>query len=128
TISFTRGNPPTGALGNGQLFTLVLSATDDVSVTNMNVRATGLITLNTNFNSGAQRTLAFTIPSDAVPGSSIEYRAHSLDSFGVASTESVITLQTIDTAPPVISIVSPAADSLLDPNSGLQLAVASSDN
>src|SRR5207237_449795 len=86
------------------------------------------ITLNTNFNSGAQRTLAFTIPSDAVPGSSIEYRAHSLDAFGVASTESVITLQTIDTAPPVISIVSPAADSLLDPNSGLQLAVASSDN
>src|SRR5439155_6369581 len=62
SVVLLRGNPSTGALGNGQTFTVLLSAADDVQVTNVTLVGVGVLQFVTNFPSGAQRALTFTVP------------------------------------------------------------------
>src|SRR5207302_5415158 len=58
-LLFARTNPPAGPLTNGQPFSLLVSATDDLQVTNVTVAGVGAVTFVTNFTSGAQQTLGF---------------------------------------------------------------------
>src|SRR5262249_51439567 len=56
--SLKRGTPVSGTLANGQPFTLQVSATDDLGVTNLTVVGLGTIPFATNFTTGALRTLS----------------------------------------------------------------------
>ena len=128
TVNLVRVSPADGPVGNGQTFVLEVSATDDVAVTNVVVVGIGALPFSTNFNSGALQTLSLTIPADAVPGGAFQIRAQAVDTSGLTSEEAVVSLEIIDLAPPVLSLLSPANQSLLDPGSPLELTLVSSDN
>jgi concanavalin A-like lectin/glucanase superfamily protein/Big-like domain-containing protein/thrombospondin type 3 repeat protein len=127
-LALTRVNPPSGPLINGQAFLLSISATDDLAVTNMTVVGLGTVTFSTNFASGAARTLSFVVPSNAPPGGSIQFRAQATDALGLKSTEAVIDLEIIDGTPPLLAILSPAENAVLNPAQPLNLVVSSADN
>ncbi len=127
-ISLTRGAPTTGPVTNGQAFSLVVSATDDVSVTNITLVGLGPVTFSTNLNNGAPRTLNFVVPTNAAPGGIFQFRAQATDSLGAKSPEAVVDLQLVDGVAPTVAISSPLSNAVLNVSQPLQLVVTSSDN
>ncbi|HKS37006.1 MAG TPA: Ig-like domain-containing protein, partial [Verrucomicrobiae bacterium] len=127
-LVLARINPPTGPLFNGQPFSLLVSATDDVQVTNVTLAAVGGLSFVTNFTSGAQRTLNLVVPSNSPPGGSIQFRAQATDALGLKSAEGAIDLDVIDGTPPLLAIVSPVENAVLNPAQPLNLIVSSADN
>ena len=128
SISFTRIAPATGPLTNGQPFSLQVSAIDDVQVTNVTVVGLGSISFATNFGNGSARLLSFSVPSNAPSGGLLEFHAQATDGLGAKSAEAVLAFQVIDSVAPVLTLISPADNALLNPAQPLTLVVASSDN
>ena len=127
-VSLTRALPPAGPLTNGQSFTLLVSATDDVAVTNLTVIGLGPLAFFTNLPDGNPRGLSFTVPPDAVPGALFQFRVQATDLLGLPSTEVTLDLAVTDSTAPTLSLLSPAADTLLAVAPPFVLAVASADN
>jgi hypothetical protein len=97
-------------------------------VTNIILVGLGALPFVTNFSSGGQQTLTFTVPANASPGTPFQFRAQATDGLGAKSAEAVVDLTILDATPPVLAILAPAANALLDPAVPLNLVVASSDN
>jgi hypothetical protein len=98
-VSLQRGIPSTGSLSNGQAFSIVVSATDDVGVTNIAVAGVGPFSFFTNLTAGTSRTLAFVVPGSATAGGLFQFRAQATDSLGLKSDEAILDL-TITNLPP----------------------------
>ena len=128
TVSLTRGNPATGPVGSGRVFTLLASATDDVQVTNVTILGTGVLPFVTNYTSGAQRTLVFTMPANAVVGATQQFRAQAMDFLGLKSTQATVSFEVSDATAPTLAILSPGDNAMLNLGAPLNLVVASSDN
>lgn len=128
TVSLTRAQPPGGPLANGQSFSLLVSATDDVAVTNVTVIGIGPFGVFTNLPNGNPRVLAFTVPANAAPGALFQFRAQATDSLGLQSAEVTLDIPVTDGSAPVVNILSPAANTVLNVAQPFVLAVASSDN
>src|SRR5207247_7211507 len=124
-ISLVRGTPSSGPLTNGQSFTLQVSATDDLGITNITVIGLGTIQFVTNFTDGAGRTLNFIVPGNAAPGGLFQFRAQATDALGAKSLEAAIDLQIRDSGAPVLAILSPADNSLLNLSQPFNLVVRS---
>lgn len=127
-LTFLRNSPSSGSLKNNQQFSLTVSAVDDVGVSNITMAATGSLSLLNIFPSGGQRILNFSVPANAPPGNSITFRALATDLLGLSSPEQIISLEVLDAQPPVVQILSPAENALLDPAQIAKISVVSSDN
>jgi len=127
-VLLARVSPSSGPLTNGQPFSLAVSATDDVGVSNVTVVGIGPFTFATNFTSGASNLLSFIVPSNAAPGALFQFRAQATDVLGLASAEAVMDLPVVDSLPPQLTLLSPAAGAVLNPAQPLTLVVASADN
>jgi hypothetical protein len=127
-LAFARGVPSAGPLTNDQAFSLVISATDDVAVTNMTVVGVGAVTLATNFANGGLRTLDLVVPSNAIPGTLFQFQAQATDALGVKSPVITLDFELLDTQRPAVSLLSPLPGTVLDPARPLELIVVSSDN
>ncbi|MCL4787023.1 MAG: carboxypeptidase regulatory-like domain-containing protein, partial [Verrucomicrobia bacterium] len=125
---FLTRTPPSGALTNGQPFSVTVSATDDVAVSNVVLVGVGPIHLATNFNTGATNVLSFVVPTNAGPGQIFQFHAQATDALGLASAEAVLEIPVIDGVSPQVTILSPPAGSVLNPTQPLSLVVASADN
>ncbi|HKS38859.1 MAG TPA: LamG-like jellyroll fold domain-containing protein, partial [Verrucomicrobiae bacterium] len=123
-----RGTPASGPLGSGETFTVLVSATDDYSVTNLSIVSSGAFSYYSNFFSGTQRTLTFAVPTGATPGSALQFRAQATDGLGALSDEVVLDLEIVDRTPPQLVIQAPADNALLNPPQPLNLVMVSSDN
>jgi hypothetical protein len=128
TLLFVRGEPATGAVGNGANFTLSLSATDDVGITNVTVFGTGPFGFFTNFSNGDSRTLAFQVPADAVSNVPFQFRARAADSLGLESPELLLTVPISDTKAPAVEILSPDNTGVVNPGQPFVVTFASTDN
>lgn len=128
SVTLARGVPATGPLTNGQPFTLTVSATDDLGVSNIVVVGIGTLPFSTNFIGGGQRTVALTVPTNAAPGGLFQFRAQATDVLGVASSEAVLQFALIDGIRPMVTILSPPENSALNPAQPLTLVTATSDN
>ena len=128
TVSLTRGTPASGPLTNGQAFSLTISASDDVGVTNVTVVGLGPVPFATNFTSGTLRTLNFIVPGNASPNGLFQFRAQASDSLGAKSVEAVVDLQLVDGTAPTVSILNPPPGTVLNVAQPLALLVASADN
>ena len=127
TVALVRTNPPSGPVANGQPFSLLLSASDGIAVTNLSVVGVGAMTFVTNFASGALRTLNLVVPLDVPPGTA-GFRAQATDALGVKSAEAILDIPIVDGRAPVLAILSPANNSILNPPQPLTLLVTSTDN
>ncbi|PYM12846.1 MAG: hypothetical protein DME18_10345, partial [Verrucomicrobia bacterium] len=106
----------------------LLRGTDDVGVTNMTLISDGALNIATNFPNGVSTIVTFVVPSNAVAGDAIEFHGQAIDTSGAKSPEVALQLVVSDGTPPSLAILSPASDSLLDPDQPLQLAIVSADN
>ena len=127
-VFLARGVPPEGPVASGQAFTLWVSATDDVGVTNVIVIGLGGLAVSTNFYTGTSNRLACTLPADFVADTPMQFRAQATDALGARSAEATLDLPTVDATPPTLAILGPPDQSLLAPSTPLQLRVASLDN
>jgi hypothetical protein len=127
-VTLTLTYPATGSLPSGRAFTAQISATDDATVTNLTLTATGALNQSVSFSSGAERNVVWTVPSDALAGSTLTLTARATDELGVASDPVSLGRSISDGTAPTVAILSPAAGTLLDPAEPLELVVRSSDN
>ena len=127
-IVLQRVVPGSGVLTNGEVFSISVSATDDVAVSNIVVVGLGATPFATNFTGGSERFLSFSAPTDAPPGQLVEFRAQATDFMGAKSGEAILDLVLADTAPPLLAILSPADNTLLSAGQPLNLRVTTSDN
>jgi hypothetical protein len=127
-LTFVRNTPAAGPLTNNQPFSITVSAVDDVGVSNITVAASGSISLLNIFPSGGQRILNLAVPANSPPGQAITLRALATDLLGLSSTEQIIALEILDRQAPLVQILSPAENALLDPAQPLRISVVSSDN
>ncbi len=128
TVRLVRTSPASGPVGNGETFTMEASASDDVAVTNLSVVVVGGEPWATNYAGGDLQTLAFTVPAWVAPGGGYQVRAQAFDALGLASAEAVVEIEVVDRAAPVLGLLAPAEQSMLDPLGSLELMVVSSDN
>ena len=127
-VSLVRLAPAGGPIPNGTAFTIGVSATDDVAVTNVAIVGVGGVTFTTNVPDGSTRTFSIPVPETVPAGTAIRILAQATDSIGQRSDGQSIELITSDGTAPRVAIAAPAANVLLDPSAPLTLAVASSDN
>jgi len=126
TIQLRRVSPASGDLAGGGAQSLLVSAEDDVAVTNLTVLVRGAFFFSTNFPDGSQRTIVINVPSNVVVGSFLEIVAGAIDGRGLRSSEASLLIKIADLASPTVEIISPAAGSVA--SGQLNLLVATSDN
>jgi hypothetical protein len=128
TVKLVRMQPATGPVASGQTFTLQVSADDDLEVVDVTVNCSGAITASTNFTSGTPSILTFTVPTNIVPGSVLQFEAQAIDALGVRSAKAALELETSDGTAPLVQIISPANNALLDAQQPMALLVTCADN
>jgi Bacterial Ig-like domain/Carboxypeptidase regulatory-like domain len=128
TISLIRGTPTNGAIQTGSQFVLSLSANDDIQVTNVTLVGIGAMSVLRTFTNTISTNLSFTLPSTAVAGSTMQFRAQATDSLGIKSPEAIVDLQVQDNTSPTVTFVSPQDGAVVNPAQPLLVAVAASDN
>ncbi len=127
-VAFERLNPVTGPVPSSSAFSVKVTATDDGGIADLRAAATGAALAPLQTSTGAPVTLNGTVPATALPGSEIVILARATDTAGVDSGDQTLTLTVSDGTAPALAIVSPAADSLVQPATGLTLEVDWSDN
>lgn len=127
-VVLTRVGLASAMVGSGEIVTLNVSATDDSAVTNLAMVGVGGISVATNFANGASRTLSFTVPAGATPGTQLFFHAQATDDLGVKSVEAVVTLEVADRSAPTLAIFDPLNGVQLPSGPAFTLAVLSSDN
>jgi hypothetical protein len=120
--------PTNGVLGSSQPFTIALSATDDVGISNMTFIATGPLTTNLTISGGGPTNLTFTVPTNIIAGQTIDIHSVATDLLGEKSPEATLSLSILDQTSPTLTILSPSNNTKLDPRQPLQLVFAVSDN
>ncbi|MEI7731986.1 MAG: Ig-like domain-containing protein [Verrucomicrobiota bacterium] len=118
----------TGPVASGSNFTLRVSASDDLEVTNLMIRGVGVATMLTNLPSGDTNDITFTMPANAVAGIPFRIEAQATDALGLPSVVSTLDLDVSDSTAPTLQILSPAYNAILDITQPLEIKVLVSDN
>ena len=138
-FTITANQPPTvliTAPGNvpvnlGQTVTVRVVATDDVGINHIaytaNNGALASESKNISAPSSSEAIFNFTVPVDAVVGSTILLRASATDTLGLVSPSNEITLTVEDQLLPDVTIGSPANNSSFDPGEEISIFVRAED-
>lgn len=127
-VSLQRGTPTNEIVASGQNFSVVVSATDDVGVTNLAVRVSGALSAQTNFAGGSTNLVQFAVPSHAVADAPLHIEAQATDALGEVSTVATLSYRVADATPPELVILSPTNQATLSREVPLEIVVATSDN
>jgi len=132
------GTPPTLGLSvpggeldvdpGGQL-SVDAAATDDLGVVRIELVLEGQAPQVRTFTATPERTERFTLPIPAVllPGTTLAVTATAFDAAGNAGAAEPLTLTVVDRAPPVVEIVAPDADAVVEPESTVTVQVRAQD-
>jgi Tol biopolymer transport system component/protocatechuate 3,4-dioxygenase beta subunit len=127
-LTLLRGAPGNAPVPTGGSFAFTVGAIDDVGVTNLLVTVTGPTNVVREFSDGQSRNLQFQVPTNALAGGRIVVRARASDGLGAVSLERLIGWDVSDGTPPVVALVGPTNQTVLDLQQPLRLDLALHDN
>ncbi|MFN0129716.1 MAG: Ig-like domain-containing protein, partial [Verrucomicrobiales bacterium] len=129
-IAFEKLIPATGpAVLSGSAALIRVTVIDDGSIVTFRAAGTGGWTAPLQTNStGAPILLSAVVPPTAIPGSIVAVLASATDTAGLSSGERRFELPVADGTAPSLTLVSPAANTSLDPDVPLVLELDVADN
>lgn len=127
-VTLSRVLPEVGPVPTGSNLVVDVVATSHASLSNIVVSAVGPgVNVNVSTN-GPQLRLVIPVPPTAVADHDIVLRAVATDVAGRSSAPALLNVQVTDATPPVLAIISPAENVLLNPPAPVALQFRSADN
>ncbi|NNL68051.1 MAG: hypothetical protein HKP30_17515, partial [Myxococcales bacterium] len=128
SVAFARITPAGGPAETGSTVEVEVSASDDVSVTEIRAAAQGACSAPLTTSAGAPITVSCVVAADAGPDDAIEVLAEAIDGSGASSGEQTLAIAVADATPPTVAILSPGEEDEFAPGSSVEIQVEAADN